>query len=418
MGAMRVCAGELWHLLRRCVTAPTLTAGSANPLYPIGGLSDDDPGSPYVGAAAAANTITVDLQQAENAGFESWPDGASAPPEFWTLVSGAVDRTTTKHSGTYAMMVTEGKVQYQDWTVPSGEETTVAVWARGGGDGETARLRVYNPVTGHWLASNGTWGVVEVDAVTEDAITYQAKSITFTVEPVSTTLRDTVPLQIFAVCIESAGQGFFDDLELRPSLDLVAFFCASLIPAQTITVSRSSDGSAYTTEALTLTTSSYGRPFYGRYAAFKAYRYWRVAITAGHAATSIGELVLAQTQALADPRHPSIAPHPASETQGQTRAQGRTGRPWIQGLSRSPRRASSAYPLLASTLAVLEAWLDLSLRRSRYGALPSLLIPWDAEAEILWCTLSESAPITRVETIDRWTAELGAEEWPSPVLSL
>lgn len=414
MSACRIVGG---NLLARGTT--TLSAGTTDSNYPVTNLYDTVPGTPWrAGAAASSFVIHVDGNLVANGNFETWSDASTAGS--WTEANagtGAVTRTTTVASGTYAALFTAGDTSaslYQDVAVRSGERISVKVALRSDGVG-TMRASLRNLTTGYYLTSSSTWQAASTDCATGATTSYVTTTLTPTVEAYSVTGSDTCTVRLTLYC-SSAGQvGYADDCYLWPYVDFASIHGHTLSSKHTVTLERSSDDSAWTSEG-TMTVAP--GAFYLAITA-ASYRYWRIAIADATALTApqIGEAVIGQSTSLSQPwRHPALAAAGEGESWPQVRLVSPGGSIYARRrLDRQTRSRSLVWQHTDAT--TKEQLLDELWRRTQGGTTPVVLVPWDSEATCLYGRAEGDIAPSRIDSAIWQTAVTFVSE-PGPATGL
>ena len=310
MSDIRVVCGDpaYWNLLaRRGVTMSTFNAQLVDSY-----LFDGLPSLPArFEVAGEDDYIEGDLNQIVNGTFggniSSWTNLSNGTGNEATYqatppgnASGGLQLDLdTAGSGNYASA-------YQDIVVRSGEELTLTFRLRGEGGGSpvSARLRVQNLQTGHFLNSSAAWTTAAADAGSQSAATWASFTRKFVVEPYGITTdtvytcreRDTVTLRIQPIAVEASNTGtvYVDDVFMWPSWDVLSFHGHNLGP---VTLEwRSSTDDFSSSNVLEATPTIYPTRFYHLLSTLKDKRYVKVLfVGTNDEAIELGEVVLAQT---------------------------------------------------------------------------------------------------------------------------
>lgn len=385
MGACRIVGG---NLLARGTT--TLATGTTDSNYPLTNLYDGVPGTPWrAGAAVASFRIKVDGNLVGNGGLETWSDSSTAGT--WTesntgTGAGVAREGTTVNSGTYAALFTAGTGTpgaslYQDITVRSGEQATFTVALRGDGTG-TMRASARNLTTGYHLTSAGAWQAAATDWATRSTASYATTTVNTTVQAYSVTGADTCTIRVTLYLSDSGRTGYADDCYVWPYVDFASVHGHTLANRHTVTLERSTDGAAWTSEG-TMTVAP--GAFYLAITA-ASYRYWSLAIADATALTApqIGEAVIGQSTSLSQPwRSPSVSPAGEGESWPQVRISSPGGAMYARRrLDRPTRSRMLSWQHTDAT--TKEQLLDELWRRTQGGTSPVVLVPWDSEAVCLY----------------------------------
>lgn len=419
MSACRIVGG---NLLARGTT--TLATGTTDSNYPLTNIYDGIPGTPWrAGAAASTFRIKVDGNLVGNGGLETWSDATTAGT--WTesntgTGAGVAREGTTVNSGTYAALFTAGTGTpgaslYQDITVRSGEQISVSVALRGDGTG-TMRASLRNLTTGYYLTTSGTWQAASTDFATRSSsASYATTTKTPTVEAYSVTGADTCTLRLTIYINDASRTGYADDCYLWPYVDFASIHGHTLSNKHTVTLERSTDGSAWTSEG-TMTVAP--GAFYLAITS-ASYRYWSIAIADATALTApqIGEAVLGQSVSLSQPwRHPTLAAAGEGEAWPQVRLVSPGGSVYARRrLDRQTRSRALTWQHTDAT--TKEQLLDELWRRTLGGTTPVVLIPWDSEAVCLYGRVDSDIAPSRVDSAI-WQTSLTFLEEPGPATGL
>lgn len=414
MSACRIVGG---NLLARGTT--TLATGTTDSNYPLTNIYDGVPGTPWrAGAAASSFVIHVDGNLVGNGNLETWTSATLAGT--WTesvTGTGDVTRSTTVNSGTYAALFTAGTgtaALYQDITVRSGEQINVTVALRGDGTG-TMRASLRNLTTGYYLTTSSTWQAASTDFATRSTASYATTSKTPTVEAYSVTGSDTCTLRLTIYLNDNGRTGYADDCYIWPYVDFASIHGHTLSNKHTVTLERSSDDSAWTSEGtMTVAPSAF-------FLAITAanYRYWRIAIADATALTApqIGEAVISQSTSLSQPwRHPALTAAGEGESWPQVRLTSPGGSVYARRrLDRQTRSRSLTWQHTDAT--TKEQLLDELWRRTQGGTTPVVLVPWDSEAVCLYGRVEGDIAPSRIDSAI-WQTALTFVSEPGPATGL
>lgn len=400
MSSFRVIAGERLNILSR-VAAANITVSSEDALYPKAGLYDGLPVPWKASAIAADRLVSVDLNMNAYHALESW---TGAVPAGWTkTVTGtgtAVETTTAgeRRSGSAAKIgggaSGTGKLSI-DIVVRAGEYLELRGWMRG--DATVAALaRVYNPATGHYLQTDGTWLTAAADIASEIPATYAEKSKQFRVETYSVIRQHLTTVRLELV-VTGNGFGYFDDWYLYPGVDFCGIFGHNLDPVITPEFRGSTDN--FSGSDVLLATLTMARPsFYGMLVARAYYRYVRFKMVGTNysGANSIGELVIDQTTTMSrGARHPGVHAWDIKYEDPQIRNSTRSGQVWAyEEVDQVPRLLR--LPFFNVTAEESDEYRQEILERSRFGLHNIVVIPADDEATVILGRLDPSWDVQRV----------------------
>lgn len=248
--AMRILSGQKINLYERGI----VSVSSAHAQLGKDRLSDGRPSRAYrAGTLAAAQFVVVDgnlvTDGITNFGsLDNWSGGS--PLGFTEANTGTGDVTqesiiVNTGGGSAAKMAigTGTATFYRDILVKSGEIINVRAAMRGdaGGTDGVARMRVYNPLTHHYLTSGLAWGASVVDYRTRTPATYSD-------------FTDVVTVEDFAACGQSdlvslrctfyatVGVGYVDDFHVWPRVNFGSIHGHNIDPGAGLILVSSTDG--------------------------------------------------------------------------------------------------------------------------------------------------------------------------------
>lgn len=322
------CSGR--NFLR---SANAVAASSSHALYPALNLYDGDPTCPWVAATSGVSNVAHTIDLADRSDYATAPGtyeaGVANVGENRSTGAGSVaDEAALVHGGSKALKVLAGAGgigrHVLTYTARPGEVWRYSVWLRGDGTG-SARLRIFNPLTGNWWVS-GAWSATEGDVAARSAASYAESTGAVTLEDYAAIQSHDVPLEVHVVCTDSGQVGYADDVFVWPSWDLVSLHGHNWAPRNGVEVSGSDDGSTWTV----LTTVLPARPTcYAWLGALQAYRHVRVRavgvspvrpylgeLWVGHSVAPVAKIGPIWTIAEVRPqlRHQSFAGHIAAST--------------------------------------------------------------------------------------------------------
>jgi hypothetical protein len=382
--------GSAFNLLARGTrsSSPGIASG-----FSLDDICDGFPSSRVRLASIAEDSyIKVDLQQVLNAGFETWPDTI---PDSWTNVSagsGTVTKETVNiHSGVNAVKLVCGSglgnlaAIRQTLTVRSGEELTLKVWLKTM-PGANGRAGVYNPRTGLYLTSTGSWTKTETSCLLQEGnLDWTENKITFTVESFAAIRSDTTPLVLFFAVADiiSTRTVYVDDVELFPSANFLSVHGHNLEPLVTLRWSYSDNDGTY----VLIKDLTPGDPTFWGLNTNKVRRRWHkftVVGTPWTEAPAFGEIVLGQFQTLLeDAQHPSSGGWEWTRAQQQSRSITPTGDVYVRTRTDAPSRALK-FPYTHTTEESFQQFREELLERSSYGEFPIVIVPNDDRPEVLF----------------------------------
>jgi hypothetical protein len=413
VASTRILAGQHLNHFARAVSAPALTTGAADALYPLANLYDGRPSKKFQFSAAVANgAITADLNLVKNPGFETstlsdWTDNSSGTGTSAETTVGA-----EVHGGSKAMKLGGGASgvgqRYQDVTVRAGEWQLLVAWLRGDGT-VNARLRVQNLQTGKYLVSDGTWSAAVTDLATQSAASYAEKpaagGLQFQVESYATCRAHTVTLRIYCR-VDQNGFGYFDDITLVPATDWLSIHGHNIEPLIALELRSSTDNFSSSNTLEATATVQRGR-FYALLSARVFRRYWRVLFSGTPtAAIRVGEGVLGQTYTLAQS---PVFPWRLRPKRPQIRTRTEVGEVRATGLVDDELHELEV-PFQHRTTEWDELRQQL-FERSRFGVDPAVVCPKDDEAFCMFTVVPELIEASR-KFLNNWDDSFLLEELP------
>lgn len=228
-----------------------VAASSSHSLYPASGLVDGDPTHPWIAASSGVTNaaLTVDLAVAHGESPGGYESGYAAIGEDRSSGGGSLaNEASIVHGGSGALKMLAGAGgvgrHVTTHTVRPGETWRYSAWLRGDGTG-SARLRVYDPITGLWWVS-GAWQASEGDVAARSTATWAEYTGAITIDDYDAHQVREFSLEVHTVCSDSGQVGYADDLYLWPAWDLVSLHGHNWPPALGCEVSGSDDGSTWT----------------------------------------------------------------------------------------------------------------------------------------------------------------------------
>jgi hypothetical protein len=287
--AFLTLSGPSLNHLTRALTAPAMSpAADAN--FPVANLYDNRSSIPaYFSAIGADSTVTVDTCAISDASFEA---GITS----WTAAAGTMTQSnTTANTGTYSAKFAAAGSYYYAFTARSGELRMISAALYGGGGSCASRVRLYCVETGHYLQSGGaSWAAASSDLFTRTTASWATSTQAYTVEPVATTLADTVTLRVYVEQV-NAGTTYRDDVVDIPGVTWGSVHGHNLSAAVAPLFQSSPDNSSWTTR---ISPTIQRDSFYGT-CAVQYLRYWRLLLSGTPGAIPwLGEVVIGQHAAL------------------------------------------------------------------------------------------------------------------------
>lgn len=395
-----VVGGPYFNHLTRLLSAPAMNP-AAVATFPVAGVYDNRSNIPaYFGSATADSTVTADLCAIPDPSFEA---GISS----WTAVSGTMTQSnTTANTGTYSAKFAAAGSSYYAFTARAGEQRQISAALYGGGGSCASRVRLYCVETGHYLQSGGaSWGATS-DVLTRTTASWATSTQAYTVEPVATTLSETVTLRVYIEQV-NAGTTYRDDVVDIPGVTWGSVHGHNLGAAITPKFESSPDNSAWTAR---ITPTLRRDSFFGT-CAVQYLRYWRLKCegTPG-AAIYLGEVVLGQYYTLnTNPLYPGSQ----DNVEAQVRLDGADGAAWVYSRGGAPRRRllmSFAYRTDADYIQAK----DVLFRGSRGGANLLVIAPTEMDSSV--CILGRLRESFSSMKTDYWSrsGEFEVDEEPLP----
>jgi hypothetical protein len=349
-----------------------IVASDADANFPVLNLTDGILHHPFRwGSGAVDPLLTIDLNLVMNGGFESGAVGA-LPAGWGTSVGTSFQiNTTNKNDGANsARLGASGDGGFQGLTMRSGERATIS-WAIRGDGSAQAQLQVLNIHTNKALNSSGAWAAAGTNLDTQTTAAFKTGSRTFTVEDFATTRRDTCTILI--ICRQSgAGNTWYDSLYVWPETDFAAVFGHNWPPS--VAPELRHDTAAFAgagTQVAGAFATVYQPSMYASFSTISS-RYIRIKLTGTPPPGEIpwiGKLVVGQKQTFA--RHHNYGDRRELDDSGQVRGSGRAFLTTDRG-----RRVWSPTWTLSSD-AEYTSFKEY-MERSRHGAYPGVLVPYDA----------------------------------------
>lgn len=392
-----------------------VAASSAHALYPASKLVDGDPTHPWIAAASGVTNaaLTVDLALAHGESAGGYESGFAAIGEDRSSGGGSLaDEASIVHGGAAALKMLAGAGgvgrHVTTHTVRPGETWRYSAWLRGDGTG-SARLRVYDPITGLWWVS-GAWQASEGDVAARSAATWAEYTGAITIDDYDAHQAREFSLEVHTVCTDSGQVAYADDLYLWPAWDLVSLHGHNWTPALGVEVSGSDDGSTW----VVLATGTPTRPAcYVLLGALQAYRHVRArAVGTSPVQLYVGECWVGQTVDFGgfqpDWREREMRP--------QVRLTTAARRQIVTSYMTDPARG------LDLTFRLFTAAQGRALRAlvesAAGGASLVAVIPTDDEPGVYLVRAGDVAEVTRGETRERRTVKLALDEDGSPTVGL
>lgn len=315
------------NLLSRGTT--TLSTGSAASGYPLTYLYDGKPSVPLVLAAAGNFTVDVDGDLLQGIGAcETFSGGVATGWTNGSTGTGVLAQGSGAgffHGGSSSQKVTSGAAgvgrAQVDKVVRAGEVISGDFWLKTDGTA-TICVRLQDLSTGKfwdgsaWQSSASNWTTHNTTTWTEKTPTAATVDTAANLRAGATTLR----LSFVVDSATAAGDGYFDDVAIWPSVDFVGIFGHNIPIGATVELksSTSSGWGSPTTEA---TLTVYQPSFYALLAAPVAKRYWRLQVTdaIADAARYVGELAISSAVTLTRaPDYPIRSPRSWRTGRGET----------------------------------------------------------------------------------------------------
>lgn len=358
-----------------------VAASSSHSLYPASGLVDGDPTHPWIAAVVAVTdaALTADLALAHGESPGGYESGFAAIGEDRSTGAGSLaDEAAIFHGGAGALKMLAGAGgvgrHVTTHTVRPGETWRYSAWLRGDGTG-SARLRVYDPITGLWWVS-GAWQASEGDVAARATATWAEYTGAIAIDDYDAHQVREFSLEVHTVCSDTGQVAYADDLYLWPAWDLVSLHGHNWPPALGVEVSGSDDGSTWTV----LATGTPTRPAcYVLLAALQTYRHVRArAVGTAPVQLYAGELWVGQSVAPAQ----SFAPtHRQGASLPQVASQTAAGRRHLVAYTTDPVRTLELEFFARDSDAAVELQCQI-IWATRQGADSLVVIPVDGRPEV------------------------------------
>lgn len=429
MSSMWYLAGNprSYNLLARAFSITA--APDSNPLYPPLFLSDGDPATPWIASILSDNNgWVIDVNQLANPTLDAWAGGA--PVGWLKATQGSlvfVLETTTAgevRSGSAAKLqclntVGEARIT-QEKTFRSGEPVMLDGWMRGDGV-HGGQVAVLCKETNRYLRlgvddAASTWGEYQ-SLFAEVGTTYANKRRTFTVEPYSVTLRDTVTLRLILKYNASeagfAGTAFFDDWTMIPGANGVSVHGHNAEPSLDFNIYAGDTEGSLVGQG-TVPGPNPRPAFYKLLGGLVYKRIWRLRweIAPALEERAAGEVVLAAfTEAQG---HPSFGYewktlHP--QTRNVSRGREVRSRKDAQHVERAIRLPFSLRTVEQEE--IRQEWFE----RSWGGHHPMVLIPLDDDPIVIQGRVDETYSVRR-QFLDNWVpGDIIVAESPLPTIT-
>ncbi len=416
--SMYALFGASYNEIGRCITVPA--PESANSLFPIANLYDGIPNKPFVfGSAGGSGYIDFDMQRLTNGGFETWSAGA---PVGWTVTTVAGGNVTEEavivnggsksaRLGTVGGLSDSARVS-QRATFRAGSTANLSIALYGPAAGAVLVVYLRCVETGNYLQlGGGSWGAINT-LFSQIAQSWASNTVTFTVEPYSTTHSDTVTLEVIADLTAATGRAaYVDDAVFVPGISAATIHGHNVPPASVPLLLKSGASSPGTTT--TRGTFTLAHPT--MYTTFNvAYdRYWRLLTTADPPTDAIwlGELVLGEAVTMLREQNYGQT---TSGVSAQDRSSNEIGP--LQAFVRTERDRREVELQFRYTSAASFNQREELLARSRNGAYPFVLILDSSDAtSAMMVRVPPRQAHQRSLTLLR-DASITTEEMPFPVV--
>ena len=390
--SMLYLTGKNANLLKRA----TVTASpSALAAYPVAGLSDDDPGTPFVfGSLANDSNIPIDFGTLVNRNFEEalatgWTDASVAGGTAWR--ESTIGPDDYSNSGTYGCKLTAADAThagsvYQTIEAAAGEYRRLGCYAKTISGTPDFYFIIYNNRTGKYW-NGATWTSTPSGATVTGTLSgaFSFLYVLYRVEDFETCRADAVNMRVQFVNASAAPSTVaIDDAEDVPGVNFSAIIGHNL--GHAVSVVQFDPAGVYSgahtnISQHTITSGAFYSTFAMSYCAS-----WRVIFTGtNHEAPCIGELILGQYQTALTGMKWNFETH---ETFPSARNIGPTGRTSQYNLTEHPIRSLSMNFSARSTANAAELMNSL-WRRSGQGRYPTIIVPIDTEADVYYGHLTE-----------------------------
>lgn len=423
MGLILV-VGKYANAVQRMGTAPVFSpAADAN--FP-GSMQGNAVPSKFsrFGSVAADGTATYDLNEVQNADFET----ASPPLDKWTNCSVGASNTPSRTvaggefvGGVAGLKLLSTTIAggnltgvYQDVYVKAGTYIHVGANIRGDGT-RSARLRAQLLETGQYLGASA-WSSSPTDIATRATNTFlwvetTGAGVLVPAVPDRMPELDLLTLRVTAwldAGSGAAGTAFVDGVSVHQSNNIFALIGHRyLTPRVSLDLRRSTDNFSGS-DTLEANLTSFPQTFYKVLGALRHERYWRLKVVGTpQAAPVFGETLIAQ----------SLTPAGGFEWQFEQVSV----EPQVRGTIRSlllsdrPLRALKLKFNYASAAAFNEA-RDIIYGASRAGAFPLLVIPMSGEPDAIYGRIQPQFGTKRYWDASWRDSEFSVMELPLPTL--
>ena len=393
--------------------AVTLYGGlTALASWPVEALYDGIPASP-MGSSAEYGTYYFDI----SLNMIPCGDGEQASAVGWSTTACSIATSATnvfKGAKSLSLWSSAGAGRgYLTIQVQAGDRLGYHVALGYVSAPDTAKLVVYDPQLGRWLAADGSWSAVFTAAFeSSETAAFESKKATFTVPSVSEWLTPAGELEVSIYPSDSGGGGnCFAELVLYPMVDFLGLFGHNLPAAAAVSLTSYADwwhGGAATVEA---SWSSPQRPVaWLPIGTPLAHPFYRLTIAASPFQLWCGELVLGRRSTLSayseySPRLEIVHP--------QVRNVSRGGSGWAQAAARYPIRSLSL-PFDVDSAAAAEMQ-DLGAM-TRGGQTPIVLLPGDTHPDVCMLGRIQERQSFAMPNFLRQTTELFVVEEAFPSL--
>lgn len=401
MGTTRVLVGRYLNSITRVPSPSTSVFAAPAPmavdsLFPMSRLYDGFPSQPCrVSTATGGLEFQYDLQLIANGNFEAAFTGGLPGSTGWAKTAGATLTRSTNdvQEGSFSLMVagTTANYAYYDWTVLPGEWLKVVGQIHAGTAGQTAKVQIQNLHTGKFLNTDGTWsayaGTADDNLASTTAEAWTAIDEEFQVESIEAcagAIEVTLRIYFYADTNGATGAPAYDAFALYPATDFVGVFGHNFRAHYDVDWQGSANGGQFVVatdkEQLVVRPDAFYKVATSRY--FDRTVALEVDGTFPQIDISgawIGELVVGQTITLSrrqdwGQEHVHVRP--------QLRSPAETGDMRAYLLSSSGSQGIRlAFHWNDETS--FEEFRDLVMARSANGAYPIIVIPDDADPDVI-----------------------------------
>lgn len=366
------------------IEADTNPGGAAiDPNFSIKNLANGEPGiiTRLAAASDSAQVINVDLNRCRNGGFETWT--RTNVPDSWenhsTSMGTLTEETTVINEGTSAVRLdapdgASSANLRQKILIKPDDLFNLSVALRGDGTNTTSAY-CWNPATGSYVNSSGSWVATRTAFHSRSTATYSTNTQGVQMESLSDCQTGAVSL-VLEVNLPGAASafGYVDSFRLWPTWNFSAIFGHNIPDSVTLEV-RSDDNSAFSspTTRITYASSRNKKAFYDTTtAAGSGERYVQLRIGGPQAeAPWIGEWVLFQALAT----HPT--PIGLRVPLTITNIAGNTGM-GVAGVNETESTfIETSFPWVSRST-TSSNWEDLKIflgHAARWGGYSSILVP-------------------------------------------